>query len=178
MAVSYEFSYKARAFVLGKPFRPSLMFACKAGAYPSEAPFQDRLLASPQTLDQAGKACQGQTLQLFTKICKLRTKKFYNIGLLSQGFKTFHGRKLLVFVISQSISPWQALPAQSYVCGYGRSLSERSTFQRLESSAIKVLHSGRLQLYPQTLFKAGKAFQGQMFQHIMKSRNLRQQKVS
>ncbi len=31
-------------------------------------------------LDLAGKACQEQTLQLFTNICKLRTKKFYNIG--------------------------------------------------------------------------------------------------
>jgi hypothetical protein len=26
-------------FVPGKPFQPSLMFAGKAGAYPSEAPF-------------------------------------------------------------------------------------------------------------------------------------------
>ncbi len=29
---------------------------------------------------QAGKVCQGQKLQLITKIRKLRTKKFYNIG--------------------------------------------------------------------------------------------------
>ncbi len=29
----------AREFVPGKPFQPILMFACKAGAYPSEAPF-------------------------------------------------------------------------------------------------------------------------------------------
>jgi len=27
-------------FVLGKPFQPILMFAGKAGAYPSEAPFR------------------------------------------------------------------------------------------------------------------------------------------
>jgi hypothetical protein len=33
-AVSYNFS-----FVPGKPFQPSLMFAGKAGAYPSEVPF-------------------------------------------------------------------------------------------------------------------------------------------
>jgi hypothetical protein len=37
-AVSYEFSKQARAFVHGKPFHPSLMFAGKARAYPSEAP--------------------------------------------------------------------------------------------------------------------------------------------
>ncbi len=30
-------------------------------------------------LDQAGKADQGQTLQLITKVSKIRTKKFYNI---------------------------------------------------------------------------------------------------
>jgi hypothetical protein len=34
----------------------------------------------PQTLAQAGKTCQGQTLKLITNICKLRTKRFYNIG--------------------------------------------------------------------------------------------------
>ncbi len=40
-AVIYGFSYKAsRVFVPGKPFQPSLMFADKARAYPSEAPFR------------------------------------------------------------------------------------------------------------------------------------------
>jgi hypothetical protein len=37
-AVRYNFSLKARAFVPGKPFQPSLMFVGKARAYPSEAP--------------------------------------------------------------------------------------------------------------------------------------------
>ncbi len=31
-------------------------------------------------LDQAGKACQGENLLVITKIGKLWTKKFYNIG--------------------------------------------------------------------------------------------------
>ncbi len=55
-AVSYEFSLLARVFVPGKPFQPSLMFAGKAVAYQSEAPF--KVLHSrigswpyPQTLD-------------------------------------------------------------------------------------------------------------------------------
>ncbi len=39
-AVINEFSLKARAFVPGKLFKPSLMFAGKAGAYLSEAPFR------------------------------------------------------------------------------------------------------------------------------------------
>ncbi len=34
----------------------------------------------PQTIDQAGKACQGRTPQLTTKIRKLRTNFFSNIG--------------------------------------------------------------------------------------------------
>ncbi len=47
-------------FVPGKPFKPSLMFAGKARAYPSEAPFRDSRLrvvyhAYPQALDLAGK---------------------------------------------------------------------------------------------------------------------------
>jgi hypothetical protein len=33
--------------MLVKPFQPSLMFASKAGEYPSEAPVEDRLLALP-----------------------------------------------------------------------------------------------------------------------------------
>ncbi len=43
----------------------------------------------PQTVDQAGNNCQGQTLQLITKIHKLRTKIFYNIGPWCQHQKTF-----------------------------------------------------------------------------------------
>jgi hypothetical protein len=39
-AVIYKFSLLARVFVLGNPFQPSLMFAGKAGAYLSEAPFR------------------------------------------------------------------------------------------------------------------------------------------
>jgi hypothetical protein len=51
---------------LGKPFQFSLIFAVKAGAYPSEAPLQVLLSTVgpwpyPQTLGYAGKACQGQT---------------------------------------------------------------------------------------------------------------------
>jgi hypothetical protein len=38
--VSYELSQSARAFVLGKPFQPSLIFAGKAGVYPIEAHFR------------------------------------------------------------------------------------------------------------------------------------------
>jgi hypothetical protein len=39
-AVSYDFSQLARVFVRGKPFQPSLMFAGKAKACSSEAPFK------------------------------------------------------------------------------------------------------------------------------------------
>jgi len=40
MAVIYGFPEEAKVFVPGKPFQPSLMFAGKAGAYPSEASFR------------------------------------------------------------------------------------------------------------------------------------------
>jgi hypothetical protein len=36
--VIYECLYYPRVFVLGKPFQPSMMFASKVGANPSEAP--------------------------------------------------------------------------------------------------------------------------------------------
>ncbi len=47
-------------FVPGKLFQPSPMFAGKAGAHPSKAPW-----VGLQTLDEARKACQGQTLAYF-----------------------------------------------------------------------------------------------------------------
>ncbi len=36
-----------------------------------------------------------------------------------QCYKTFYGRKLRLFIISYSVCPWKALPAQSNVCGRG-----------------------------------------------------------
>jgi hypothetical protein len=73
-------------FVPGNPFQRSLVFADKARTYLSEPRFRYStnivgFWPYPQTLDLAGKACQKQTLQLITKIRKLRTKKFHNIGL-------------------------------------------------------------------------------------------------
>ncbi len=60
-------------------FQPSLMFVTKVGAYPSGTYFQ--VLSSnvgywpyPQTLDYAGKACQGQILKFITKIRKFGTE--------------------------------------------------------------------------------------------------------
>jgi len=50
-------------FVTAKPFQPSLMSVDEAGAYP-RVEYQPY----PQTLDNAGKACQGQTLWLIMKI--------------------------------------------------------------------------------------------------------------
>ncbi len=76
--------------------------------------------------------------------------------------KTFYGRKLRLFIISQSICPWQAFPAQSNV----QSQPERSDFQVLHSRIGSWPH-------PQTLDQAGEALQRQTLQLIMKSRNLR-----
>jgi len=39
-AVSYKFSQKAREFVRGNSFQPSLMFVGNSGAFLSEAPFR------------------------------------------------------------------------------------------------------------------------------------------
>ncbi len=80
LSVIYGFSLYAKVFVPGKLFQPSLMFVGEARSLPQNgAP--ERCFTRvgfwpyPETLDQAGKASQGQTLQLIVKICKLRTKK-------------------------------------------------------------------------------------------------------
>jgi hypothetical protein len=36
----------------------------------------------------------------------------------AQRYKTFCGRNLQIFVLSQSVGPWQAIPAWSPACGY------------------------------------------------------------
>ncbi len=43
-----------------------------------------------------------------------------NIQPWSMYYKTFYGRNLQIFVISQSVCPWQALPFQSNNCGGGQ----------------------------------------------------------
>jgi hypothetical protein len=62
--VIYKFLSQVRVFLLCKPFQPSLMFACKAGAYLSVELFRYSTLGKDpgQTLDYDGKAFQGQTL--------------------------------------------------------------------------------------------------------------------
>ncbi len=56
-----------RVFVPDRPIQPSLMFVGKARAYLNEVPFSssDSRIGSwpyPLTMDNAGKARQGQTL--------------------------------------------------------------------------------------------------------------------
>ena len=53
--------------------------------------------------NQAGKACQGQTLKLIKKIHKLRSKKFYSIGSRAKCYKYFYARNLRIFILSHSI---------------------------------------------------------------------------
>jgi hypothetical protein len=58
--------YEARVFVYCKPCQVSLVFAGKAGAYPSEklsvAPHQSRLLALPTKKRLAWKSLPGATI--------------------------------------------------------------------------------------------------------------------
>jgi hypothetical protein len=71
--VIFEWLQKTRVFVPGRPFQARLIFGSGARAYPGEALLlYGRLYL--QTLDFAGKACQGQTLQLITNISKLQTQ--------------------------------------------------------------------------------------------------------
>ncbi len=48
---------------------------------------------------------------------KIRRKKFYEIDTWGQYYKSYNGRNLRIFVISQIVCPWQAFPAWSNVCG-------------------------------------------------------------
>jgi len=75
----------------------------KAGTYPRLDQLKRTSLGSLpflQTLDQAGKACQGQHSSLLQKLAIYDRKKFYNIGPSAQCYKTFYIRNLQMFVIS------------------------------------------------------------------------------
>ncbi len=59
------------------------------------------------------------------KICSLKSSvKFHQKCWLNraQSYKTLHVRNLRMFVISQTVCPLQALPAQSHVCWQGWSV--------------------------------------------------------
>jgi hypothetical protein len=72
-------------FVPDRIVQPSPMFVGKArnlsyvGA-PKKVLYLGRPQPYPQALDWAGKAYQGQTLELIMKIKKNGRKKFYSIG--------------------------------------------------------------------------------------------------
>ncbi len=84
----------------------------------------------PQTLNQAGKANQDQSLQIISNIPKLRQK------ILLPGanfYKTFYGRSLRNFVISQSVCFWQAFqPSLLFACK-ARSLVQTGARERFFS---------------------------------------------
>ncbi len=97
------------------------------------------------------------------KISQTTVSLYFNFPLSTSRkcYKNFYNLKLRLFIISQSVCPWQAFPAQPNACGQG----QEST---LEWSTRKVVHSGRLWYYSKMLDKAGKACQGQTLQLIMK----------
>ncbi len=68
----------------------------------------------------AKSSVQGETLQLITETVNYGHNKFNDTCPRSQCLKTFYCRNLRIFVISQSVCPWQASPAQSIVCGKGQ----------------------------------------------------------
>ncbi len=90
--VSYDFSFKARAFVPGKPFQPSLMFVDKAGAYlPAFQVLHSRVgsRASPANI-RLGLDKHSCLLRRFVKHSH---KKFNNIG----SWKLLPGRRSLQY---------------------------------------------------------------------------------
>jgi hypothetical protein len=88
---------KLEFFVPGKP---SFIFACKAGAYPSEVHY---FRIGPTLLSNiilVWKALSVANTSLQQTFVNYGVKKFYNFGLRGQCYKTFYGRKLRTFVIS------------------------------------------------------------------------------
>ncbi len=103
-------------------FKPSLMFVGKVGAQPIEGPLRCSTLGQAPDLAHKQQTSQLQTLQLNTKIHKLRTKKFNNIDLWCECYKTFHVCNFLMFVISQSVCTGRPFQLSLMFVGKARSL--------------------------------------------------------
>ncbi len=88
----------------------------------------------PQTLNQARKTNQDQALQIISNIPKLRQK------ILLPGanfYKTFYGRSLRNFVLSQSVCFWQAFQTSLLFASKATSLIQcgaRERFFTLEQT--------------------------------------------
>jgi hypothetical protein len=69
-------------FVLGKPFKPSPMFAGKAGAYPGEAPLRSSIyvkpLALPTNIRLGWKDLSNKQSSLLRKPVNYGRKKIYS----------------------------------------------------------------------------------------------------
>ncbi len=97
--------------------------------------------------------CKGCLLYFFTNITL--GWKFLPVtkrsSLISQGitqyYKTFYGRNLLMFVVSYRVCSRQAFPVKSNVCWQGRNLTDWSTFQAIHSSYITLWEEHYLHLY-------------------------------
>ncbi len=78
---------------------------------------------------------------------RIRTLYLKDCGLsvlpLKQGanvIKLFYGRKLRIFVISQSVWPWQAFPAQSFVLDKARSQPYSGASERFSNWDMLLLY--------------------------------------
>ncbi len=103
MAVIYECLQLARVFVPGKPFHQSLMFASKAGAFQSEAPLKSSTFTN-KLWNRLERPTRDKDSSLLRTSIIYGSKRFYNVELRGQCYKTFYGRNLQVFAISKCLS--------------------------------------------------------------------------
>ncbi len=106
-AVIYDFRNKLMCFVPGKPFQPSLMFVDMARSLHQSGFTQVGSDLARKHQTKLEKLVRDQHNSLLRKFGKYSSRKFYNIGPLGQCYKSFYGRKLRLFVISQNVCPWQ-----------------------------------------------------------------------
>ncbi len=128
-----------------------------------------RLDSNPRPQDQSPRAQPMFYLNLSTVVdwvvTYLKQQKVAKAKTWVQCYKTFQGRNLRIFVISQSVCPLQALPAQCHVFNQGQSLPKRS--------ARKMLHCKTgCWPYPQTLDQAVNTCQGKTLQLMINIRKL------
>ncbi len=135
-----NFYNQLECFVPGKLFQPSLTNTLAEYENPQITDKKSFITLAPglnvinhlvsnlRTIIKSQSVCPRQAFQVYSnkysslvqKFVNYREKMFYNIDLRGQCYKTFYGRKLRFLVVSQSVYPQQASPAQSIVCGQGQ----------------------------------------------------------
>ncbi len=151
-------------FAPGKPIQPSLMFAGKARAFPSKAPFRYSTLGQAPGLihkhqTRLERLAKDKHFSLLRKSVNYSRKKFYSTSTWDLYYKTFYGSNCCHIVINQSVCHFLSLSSWPNIRGQDQEPT-------ISAESSMGLYSGMIEPYPQILEKGGSDRKWQTLQLI------------